>query len=79
MVLDGFFMLSHEPMYINSYTPYANIFGHVHGNPMYRDKSGHSFCACVERTGYRPVSFDMIKKEMAGCQTMEEGIKEGEK
>ncbi|WP_294148656.1 metallophosphoesterase [uncultured Clostridium sp.] len=76
VVLEGFFMLSHEPMYVNSYSPYANIFGHVHGNPMYRDKSGHSFCACVERTNYRPVPFDKIKKEMSGCRTAEESMKQ---
>ena len=62
VVLEGFFhAFPHEPMYVNSYSPYGNIFGHVHGNPMYRDKSSHSFCACVERIGYTP-QFEKIKK-----------------
>lgn len=64
VVLEDFFMLSHEPMYVNNCSPYANIFGHVHGNPMYRDKSGHSFCACVERIGYAPIRFQTIKEAM---------------
>lgn len=71
VVLDGFFMLSHEPMYVNSYSPYANIFGHVHGNPMYRDISGHSFCACVERIGYAPVRFSEIQNEMTSYRTVQ--------
>ena len=71
VVLEGFFMLSHEPMYVNSYSPYGNIFGHVHGNPMYRDKSSHSFCACVERIGYTPVQFEKIKNEMSREQRLE--------
>ena len=70
-MLEGFFMLSHEPMYVNSYSPYGNIFGHVHGNPMYRDKSSHSFCACVERIGYTPVQFEKIKNEMSREQRLE--------
>lgn len=61
VVLEGFYILSHEPMYVNTNSPYANIFGHVHGNPMYLDVSARSFCACVERIKYTPVSFDGIK------------------
>ena len=56
-----FFLLSHEPLYINSNMPYANFFGHVHGNPSYTDHSEQSVCVSVERIGYRPVSFEQIK------------------
>lgn len=65
VILDEFYILSHEPMYVNIYSPYANIFGHVHGNPMYADVSARSFCACVERTGYAPVALDEIKRAIA--------------
>ena len=37
LVWEGFFLLSHEPLYVNRNMPYANVFGHVHGNPAYRD------------------------------------------
>ena len=60
VLLNEFYILSHEPLYVNTAGPYANIFGHVHGNPAYRDCSSRSFCACVERTGYRPVAFEKI-------------------
>ena len=66
IIIEGFWILSHEPLYINTNMPYANIFGHVHGNPSYRDFSKQSFCACVERTDYRPVSFDEIKEKVLG-------------
>lgn len=65
VVLEEFFLLSHEPMYVNPYSPYANIFGHVHGNPMYRNISGYSYCVCVERISYTPIRFCVIKKEMS--------------
>lgn len=58
---EGFFLLSHEPVYVNSNMPYANLYGHVHGNPSYRDASPQSVCVSVERTDYAPLSFDRIK------------------
>lgn len=58
---EGFFLLSHEPVYVNSNMPYANLYGHVHGNPSYRDASPQSVCVSVERTDYVPLSFDRIK------------------
>lgn len=64
IILDGFWILSHEPLYVSQHMPYANIFGHVHGSPIYKDFSAHHFCVSVEReqVDYRPVSFDKIKK-----------------
>lgn len=64
VVLDGFYLLSHEPLYVTMAAPYANLFGHVHRNPAYRDCSARSFCACVERIGYKPVLFDTIKERI---------------
>lgn len=53
IIVDDFFMLSHEPMYVTESSPYANMFGHVHANPMYKTVSSRSYCACMERHGYR--------------------------
>ena len=61
VIMDGFWIVSHEPMYINKYFPYANIFGHVHGNPSYADFSSRHYCICVERTDYTPVLFSDVK------------------
>ncbi|MCM1505672.1 MAG: hypothetical protein NC177_00835 [Ruminococcus flavefaciens] len=44
--------------------PYANIFGHVHANPLYKDVSEQSFCVSMERTAYRPVEFTDIKRQI---------------
>ena len=44
--------------------PYGNLFGHVHGNPAYADASAQSCCVCVERTDYRPISFEEVKRRM---------------
>ena len=66
IVLDGFWILSHKPMYINKNMPYANIFAHVHGNPEYTDYSDQTICVSVERKhmNYAPISFDRIKTIM---------------
>ena len=65
ILLDEFFMLSHEPLYVNANMPYANIFGHVHGNPAYRDCSGQHFCVSAERIGYAPIDFAKVKEAIA--------------
>ena len=60
VIYNGFFILSHEPLYVNTNMPYANLFGHVHANPMYKDFSPQHVCVCVERTDYRPISMEEI-------------------
>ena len=67
IIIEGFWILSHEPLYINENMPYANIFGHVHGNPTYKDFCRQSICVCVERSGYRPISFEDIRRRVLGC------------
>lgn len=61
---EGFFLLSHEPLYVNRNMPYANVFGHVHGNPSYRDTSSRSVCVSVERTGFSPLSFEELRQRL---------------
>jgi calcineurin-like phosphoesterase family protein len=64
IILDNFWMVSHEPLYITENSPYANIFGHIHNNPMYLTVSTRSYCVCVERNGYKPICFDYIKERV---------------
>jgi calcineurin-like phosphoesterase family protein len=64
IIIDNFWMLSHEPLYVNENMPYANIFGHVHNNPEYADYGRHHFCVSVERINYTPISFEEIKQKM---------------
>lgn len=66
IIYDGFYILSHEPMYVNSNMPYANIFAHVHSNPTYANYSKQTFCVSVERPDlmYYPIEFNRIKKLM---------------
>jgi calcineurin-like phosphoesterase family protein len=58
IILDNFYLLSHEPMYINSNMPYVNIHGHMHSNRM-EGKSYYN--VSVELNDYKPVSFEYIK------------------
>lgn len=53
----GFYLLSHEPIYVNAHMPYINVHGHIHGHK-YEDK--HYFNACVEHWNYTPFNFDLV-------------------
>lgn len=64
IIYNNFWILSHEPLYVNRNMPYANIFGHVHGNPIYKDVSERSFCVSVERINYTPVEISEIQKRI---------------
>ncbi len=62
ILLDSFWILSHEPLYVNTNMPYANLFGHVHASPAYRDYSPQHVCVSVERIGYAPIDFDTVRR-----------------
>lgn len=61
IIFNNFWMLSHEPLYVNDNMPYANIFGHVHSNKMYMNYTSQSFCVSIERLDYKPIEFSEIK------------------
>lgn len=64
VIYGQYFMLSHEPLYINANMPYANFYGHVHANPSYKDASKQSVCVSVERIDYTPVEFEKLRAQM---------------
>lgn len=66
VILESFWILSHEPLYVNANMPYANIFGHVHNSPLYRDFSARHYCVSVERIGYTPISFEKVAAAVKG-------------
>ena len=66
VILDGFWILSHDALYVNENMPYANLFGHVHNSPIFKDFSNQHFCVCVERIDYTPIEFEEIKRFVSG-------------
>lgn len=62
IILDGFWILSHDALYINTNMPYANLFGHVHNSPIIKDYSSQHYCVSVERIHYTPIEFATIKR-----------------
>lgn len=68
IVAFDWYILSHEPMYINKNMPYANIFGHVHGNSQYKDFSSQHFCVSCERINYTPIEFELIKETITKAE-----------
>ncbi|MFB7813720.1 metallophosphoesterase [Paenibacillus chitinolyticus] len=53
-----FFLLSHEPIYMNKHMPYVNVHGHIHGQK-YEGKN--YFNVCVEHWDYTPLTFEQIR------------------
>ena len=64
ILYNNFWILSHDAIYVNSNMPYANIFGHVHNNPIVKDYSSQHYCVSVERINYTPISFDEIAEKV---------------
>ena len=60
IIINNYFILSHEPMYVNKCMPYMNIFSHVHGSPIYSDYSRWHYCVSAERIDYTPISLKEI-------------------
>ena len=68
IVYENFFILSHEPMWVDEDGPYANIFGHVHNNPIYKTVTSRSYCVCACRNDYTPIAFEKIVEKMRGSK-----------
>ena len=62
IVYHNFWIISHEPMYVTVNSPYANIFAHVHNNPMYNTVSSRSYCVSAERIRYTPILLSEVMK-----------------
>lgn len=60
IIVKDFFILSHKPVYMTPDMPYFNIYGHVHVNPMFETRTDKSFCACLCRHDYKPVTLDIF-------------------
>lgn len=58
MIYNQFFILSHEPMYMNKHMPYVNVHGHIHGQ---KYEGIHYYNVSVEQLDYTPVSFEQIR------------------
>ncbi|CAG7645273.1 metallophosphoesterase [Paenibacillus allorhizosphaerae] len=62
IVYNGFYFLSHEPMYMNKHMPYVNIHGHIHGQ---KYEGAQYINVSVELWNYEPLLFDTIKEMLA--------------
>lgn len=64
VIINDFVILSHAPlMFLNSNSPFFNIFGHVHDSTAYQTWTKTAACVCVERHDYTPVSWKTIKEK----------------
>lgn len=68
IILKEFWILSHEPLYVNVNMPYANLFGHVHNSPIFKTYSRQHYCVSVERINYEPIAFEEIVSKVTAGQ-----------
>ena len=58
IIFEEFFILSHEPVYLNATMPYCNLHGHLH----HKTLSGAGYYNVgVDVRDYKPVSFEEIR------------------
>jgi len=69
ILFKNFWILSHDVIYVNTNMPYANLFGHVHNNPIIKDYSSQHFCVSAERINYTPISFEDIAQKIKEAST----------
>lgn len=67
IIVDGFWILSHDALYVNTNMPYANLFGHVHNSPVVKDYSKQHYCVSVERIDYTPIDLRTVKKRIVNA------------
>lgn len=64
VIINDFVILSHTPLqFLNSNSPFFNVYGHVHDSTIYQTWTKNSCCVCVERHDYCPVSWKTIKQK----------------
>jgi calcineurin-like phosphoesterase family protein len=61
IIYDGFYIMSHEPIFLEVNSPFCQIHGHLHQND-YVSPGNQHVNVCVEKTNYTPVLFENIKK-----------------
>lgn len=64
IIVNNFWILSHDALYVNQNMPYANLFGHVHNSPIVKDYSSQHFCVSAERINYTPINFETVQKRI---------------
>jgi calcineurin-like phosphoesterase family protein len=62
IIYKDFFILSHEPVYINTNMPYCNIHGHFHSN---NNTLFNYVNVSVEQINYTPISFEEILRRIS--------------
>lgn len=64
ILVNEFFLVSHEPLFVQRNGVFANVFAHVHDHPAYVTASSRSYCTSVERNGYVPVEMGAMVEAM---------------
>jgi len=60
IIFNSFMILSHEPVFLDTNSPYVNIHGHTHQNN-YISPNGNHLNVCVEQIDYKPISLKEVE------------------
>jgi len=66
IILENFWILSHEPILFDKNSTFYNIHGHVHNNVDTEPSQTH-YCVSVEPINYKPIDFEVIR-DTAMCK-----------
>ncbi len=61
IIIDNFFILSHEPLSMTEFMPYLNVHGHIHSYKLNSDKH---FNVSLDVTDFKPKLFEDLILEM---------------
>lgn len=64
IMIENFYLVSHEPQYVSPNGVIANIFAHVHDNPNYKNASSRGYCVSAERINWFPILLDCVIEKM---------------
>ena len=65
IIFEGFYILSHQPQFLNAHIPYVNIHGHIHNTQQELinvDGKNLYYNVSVECINYTPINFSKIKE-----------------
>jgi calcineurin-like phosphoesterase family protein len=66
IIIEGFIILSHQPVYLNERMPYVNLHGHIHSRTM---EGANYYNVGVELNNYTPIDLNtLIHKFIKICE-----------
>jgi calcineurin-like phosphoesterase family protein len=67
IIYDGFYILSHEPTFLEANSVFFNIYGHLHQHFYTSPNDNYANC-CVDVTDFKPIAWERLKQDIENKQ-----------